>query len=293
MHIGEPQIAATKAVGELFVVDAHLMQHGGPHVIDGADVFGGIVAEFIGGAIDVAAFDAAAGHPDGEAVGIVVATVTALRKWRAAEFAGPDEQRAVEQAAGFEILDERGDGLVDLVRHLAVAFFEGTVVVPGIRSIAAAEVVGERAEFDEAHAALDQAPSEQALAGVGGFFWLGIVEAVEFLRRLGFAGDVAEVGDGRLHAPGHLVVRNGGLDVHVVPCGAGKAFVHRTDEVELLALHVVRLARTDVGDGFGLIGFHDTGLMLCRQEAIAEKADAAMRCRCATALQHDIAWEIA
>lgn len=293
MYIGEPQVAAAEAVGELFVVEAHEVEDGGPEVIDGADVFGGVVAELIGGAVDVAAFDAATGHPDGKAVGIVVAAVGALGEGRATEFAGPDDERAVEQAAGFEVLDERGDGPVDLVRHLAVAFFDRAVMVPRIGCIAAAEVVGERAELDEAHATLHESPGEQALAGVGGFFRLGIVEAVEFLGCLGLAGDVAEVGHGGLHAPGHLVVRNGGFDVRVVLRGAGKALVHRANEVELTALEAVRLSRANVGDGFGLIGLHDAGLVLRRQEAIAEKAHAAMRCGRAAALQHDVTGQIA
>ena len=163
------------------------------------------------------------------------------------------------------------------------------MVVPGIGSIAAADVVGEGAELDEAHAAFDQTTREQALAGVGGFFRLGIVEAVEFLRCFGFAGDVAEVRDGGLHAPGHLVVRNGGLDVPVVLGGAGEALVHRADEVKLAALEVVRLARADIRDGFGFIGLNHAGLMLRGQEAVAEQTHAAMRCGCAAALQYDVA----
>ncbi len=99
MHIREPQIAATEAIGEQFVIEAHEVQHGGPHVIDGAGVFDGVIAEVVGGTVDVARLDATTGHPDREAVRIVIATITALRKGRAAEFAGPDDEGAVEQAA--------------------------------------------------------------------------------------------------------------------------------------------------------------------------------------------------
>ena len=74
--------------------------------------------------------------------------------------------------------------------------------------------------------------------------------------------------------------------------GAGEAFVHRADEVELLALHVLRLTRADIRDGFGFIGLHDAGLMLCGQEAIAEQTHAAMRSGRAAALQHDVAGQI-
>jgi hypothetical protein len=61
----------------------------------------------------------------------------------------------------------------------------------------------------------------------------------------------------------------------------------------LLALHVVRLARADIRDRFGFIGLYDAGLMLCGQEAVAEKADTAMWSGRATALQYDVAGEIA
>ena len=42
-------------------------------------------------------------------------------------------------------------------------------------------------------------------------------------------------------------------------------------------------------DGFGFIGLHDAGLVLPRQEAIAEKAHAAVGRGRAATLQHDIA----
>ncbi len=96
MHIGEPQVAAAEAVGELFVVDAHEVKHGGPHVIDGAGVFDGVVAEVVGGTVDVAGLDAAARHPDREAVRVVVATIGALGEGRATELASPHDKGAVE-----------------------------------------------------------------------------------------------------------------------------------------------------------------------------------------------------
>ena len=81
------------------MVEAHEVQDGGPHVIDGGLAIDGLIAEVIGAAVGVAAFDAAAGHPDAEAVGIVIAAVAALREGRAAELTGPDDERGIEQAA--------------------------------------------------------------------------------------------------------------------------------------------------------------------------------------------------
>ena len=99
MDVGEAEVATGEAVGELFVVEAHEMEDGGPHVVDGARVLGGVVAEVVGGAVDVPAFDTTAGHPDGEAVGVVVATITALSEGCAAEFTSPDDEGGVEEAA--------------------------------------------------------------------------------------------------------------------------------------------------------------------------------------------------
>ena len=62
-------------------------------------ILDGLEAEFVGGAVSDAALEAAAGHQHGEAVGIVIAAVAAFGNRRAAEFAAPDHQGFVQQAA--------------------------------------------------------------------------------------------------------------------------------------------------------------------------------------------------
>ena len=74
------------------------MQDGGVDVGDVVPVLDGVEAEFVGRAVGDAALDAAAGHPDGEAVGMVVAAVGPLGAGRAAELGRPDDDRLVEQA---------------------------------------------------------------------------------------------------------------------------------------------------------------------------------------------------
>ena len=61
------------------------------------------IAMLVGGAVAIAPFDAAAGHPHGEPVVVVVAAVVALRGRRAAEFAAPDDQRVLEHAALLQV----------------------------------------------------------------------------------------------------------------------------------------------------------------------------------------------
>ena len=61
MHIRQSIIAAAEAIGQFFVVDAHQVQDGGVQVVDVDFVVLGVPAEFVGGAVCHAAFDAAAG----------------------------------------------------------------------------------------------------------------------------------------------------------------------------------------------------------------------------------------
>src|SRR3954454_6411820 len=122
-------------------------------------VLDGLEAELVGGAVDVAALDAAAGHPDGETVVVVVAAVHLahvragggeLDGGGAAELAAPDDQGVLEHPALLQILEERADGLVALAAELAVAGLEVVVIVP--------RLPGAVPELDEADSALEQPP---------------------------------------------------------------------------------------------------------------------------------------
>ena len=64
-------------------------------VVDVADVFDGLEAEVVGGAVGVAALDAAAGEDDAEAVGVVVAAGAALADRGAAASSPPSPRLRV------------------------------------------------------------------------------------------------------------------------------------------------------------------------------------------------------
>ena len=81
-------------------------------VVDMKGVLDGAQAEVVGAADRLAAFDAAAGHPHREAGGVVVTAVALFGHRGAAEFAAPDDERVLEQAAGLEVLDQPGDRLI-------------------------------------------------------------------------------------------------------------------------------------------------------------------------------------
>ena len=150
----------------------------------------------------------AAGHPEGEASGVVVATVggighAALAVDGAAEFAAPDDEGLVEQAALLEIGHERGGGLIGVSALLAEVVGQVVVVVP-------AHVV----ELHETDAALDHAACEQAVACIGS--GLVNVGAVQVENVLGFVADVGEIGHGGLHAEREFVLLDARQDFRVV-----------------------------------------------------------------------------
>ena len=96
----------------------------GVQVVDVEAVLDGAEAEFVGGADGLAALHAAAGHPHREAGRVVIAAVAFFAHRRAAEFAAPDDQRLVEQAALLEVLEQPGDRLVDLAAEPAVVLLD-------------------------------------------------------------------------------------------------------------------------------------------------------------------------
>ena len=96
VDVGETVLAALEFVGELGVVDPELVEEGGVEVMDvdgflvvlggvrinrGSVFVDDVVAEVIGLAEGHAGFDAAAGGPEGEAAGVVVAAVVFAREF--------------------------------------------------------------------------------------------------------------------------------------------------------------------------------------------------------------------
>src|SRR5262245_21342546 len=110
VNIREPEVAPLEAVGEPLVVDAEEVQKGRLEVVDVDRVFGHAHPQFVRFAITDAGLHPAASHPEREGVGMMVAAPlgaivqVALQERRTAEFAPPDDERFVQQAAGLEVL---------------------------------------------------------------------------------------------------------------------------------------------------------------------------------------------
>ena len=106
-------------------------------------------AEFVGFADAKAAFDAAAGHPHGESVGIMIApgAFGVFGSGLASEFAAPDDEGFVKETSVFEVLKETCDGFVGVAGVVVVVFFEVAVGIPVVVVVSTARV-----NLDEADA---------------------------------------------------------------------------------------------------------------------------------------------
>ena len=96
------------------------MQHGRVQIVQVHGIVHRPETELIGRADNFTSLDPAAGHPDREAVWVMVAPVRsarpAVRRRAAAEFAAPDHESGVEQATGFQVRKQTGYRLVGLGR---------------------------------------------------------------------------------------------------------------------------------------------------------------------------------
>ncbi len=144
-----------------------------------------------------------------------------------------------KQAAGLEVLDECGEGLVGVLGVLAVGL-DVLVRVPRI----ARRVV----DLHHADALFNEAGGGETAASRGAF-------TVHLDGGLGLLADVEDVGRFGLHAVGRLHGADGGLELRIGFGGVGAVgllLVERVellDEVELLALLVeVELFVVDIGD---------------------------------------------
>lgn len=176
-------------------------------------VFGDVVGVVVGLAVLKSGFYSAARHPEGEGGAVVVASVAfgvvdvALAEGGAPEFTAPDDESVFEEAALFEIFDECGGGLVSVP---ALDFELGgdvlMLVPPGVH------------ELDELSSPFCEAAGEKAVSREGtGALHIGPIHVENVLW---FTGKIGELGYAGLHAVGHLVLGNAGLNL-----GIGDVFV--------------------------------------------------------------------
>lgn len=218
VDIGQSVLASLIAEGESGVVDTGEVHDGGLHVMHMNRIFGDIPCEVIRFAIDGAGFAAATCKPPCEGAAEVIAAFgiggVTLTEGCASKFAGPDNERVIEHAAFFEVVNEGSGWLFGITALFSELRMEVSVLIPAGMH-----------ELNEANATFEESSGDKAVIGEGAFD--ESIGAVAFDDGFGFAGEVDEFGDAALHAEGHFVLGNPCfsfgvtvvLEVSAVDCG--------------------------------------------------------------------------
>ena len=106
VDIGQAEVAAIVAEGELLVIQAQKVEYGGVEIVMRDGILDSVHPELVGRAVRDPRLDTAARHPHGEAVVVMAAPdgffrkrLISLLKRRATELSGPNDERVVEQTA--------------------------------------------------------------------------------------------------------------------------------------------------------------------------------------------------
>src|SRR5262249_5158249 len=159
---------------------------------------------------DVPALYASAGENHRKAIRVVVAAIGSLAHRRAAEFAAPDYERSLKQAAAFEVLDEGRSRLIGAGAHTGVVAFQVARGAPA--------ATGPAIDLHEPYAALQEpAGQEAAMTEFSAFL---AIQPVFFLGSLCFAAEIDRFRGRGLHAEGQFVGIHAGSEHRVVgPAG--------------------------------------------------------------------------
>jgi len=109
-------------VREPLMIEAQLMQYGRMQIVDTDRILGHLIAPRVAFTIDCAAADAAASQPGRISRRVVTATERPRKRCKGttAEFGRPDDERLVEHATSFEILEQGGDRSVDVAGQFGI-----------------------------------------------------------------------------------------------------------------------------------------------------------------------------
>src|SRR5688572_4274649 len=129
-HASEAFGAPADVKTQFFVIEPKGAQDRGVQVFELIGLMHSHESNVVGSANAHARLDASARHPNGEAGGVVLAPVVTLRHGRAAEFAGPNHQRLIEQSSLLEVSQQRRDRLIGPTRTRGVIIRELRMRVP-------------------------------------------------------------------------------------------------------------------------------------------------------------------
>ena len=124
VNIGESKIATGVPIRQAGVIKAEQVQNCGMKVVDVYLLFHRLKAKFVGCAVHITALHPATGQEGGKAMMIVVAAVAVevigqahwdLDGWGTSELAAADDERILQHASLFEILQQCPNGLIALL----------------------------------------------------------------------------------------------------------------------------------------------------------------------------------
>ena len=186
------------------MVKAKEVHDGGVEVVHVDLVLRDGQTDFVGAAVGHAAFDAAARHPDREAVGMVIAAdlwrERKLRRGRATHFTTPNDEGVFEHPALFEVREESANGLIALAGEAFVPRLQVRVAVP--------RLTGSVIDLDVSNAAFGEATRDEDLTSLN-------VVAIHLPRGFGFLRDIEGIGSFRLHAKGEFQGLDPGFELRI------------------------------------------------------------------------------
>src|SRR3954462_4707420 len=118
-HVGEAEIAAAVAIGQLRVIDAEQVEDRRVEIVNVHRLVDRLEAEVVGGAVTHPPLDPAPAQPHREAERVVIPPVLGLPRAaadfhhrRPSELGPAHDERVLEEAARFQVLDHRRERLV-------------------------------------------------------------------------------------------------------------------------------------------------------------------------------------
>lgn len=137
VYVRQPEIAARISIGQAFVIESQLMQHGGVEIVHRHFVFRHRHRKFVGRSVGHAPTNSTPGHPNGVAVNVMIPSylgriLDRLHGGSAAHLATPDDERFIQHSPLLQIGQQRGDWPVRFTRQTSDVADDGTMVVPGL-----------------------------------------------------------------------------------------------------------------------------------------------------------------
>src|SRR5262245_24247403 len=137
---------------------------------------------------------------------VVIAPDGRLGNGHASKLAPPNDERAVQQAAPFQVLQQTRNWFVGLSTVHAVVLIQPIVRIPALLLMSAAAV-----KLNEAHATLHETPSDQTLPSE--VLRLGIFHAVESASFLCLFRQIDRFRGISLHLEGQFIRSNSSLQI--------------------------------------------------------------------------------